>query len=226
VLHMILFKSIRTMLQRPMTYHSQHGEDRWIVHNCVLPDSGVFVEMGAGDGIELSNTYHFEQRGWTGLLIEPNPFVREALHRNRKCAIMHCAIGNPEESRPYFVHRIPGWSGFDRGGRQVDVEVKRLDTALMDAGITHIDLLSLDTEGTELEIWRTFDHRRWNPRIVIVEFDTVGLPSTEESTKHVFKSCDFQLIHRTKGNLIFQSLTVPPQLEMERVFDSKRAEMT
>jgi FkbM family methyltransferase len=186
-----------------MTFHSQHREDRWIVANLRLPDTGVFVEVGAHDGIELSNTYYFEQCGWTGLVIEPNPDVQKALHRNRKCAIMDCAIGNPDEPKPYFVHPISAWSGFNRRGRQVGVTVKRLDTALMEVGITRIDLLSLDTEGSELEIWHTFDHRRWNPRIVIVEFSTAGLPSAEEETKRVLKTCEYQLVHRTNCNLIF-----------------------
>lgn len=171
--------------------------------NLRLPDTGVFVEVGAHDGIELSNTYYFEQCGWTGLVIEPNPDVQKALHRNRKCAIMDCAIGNPDEPKPYFVHPISAWSGFNRRGRQVGVTVKRLDTALMEVGITRIDLLSLDTEGSELEIWHTFDHRRWNPRIVIVEFSTAGLPSAEEETKRVLKTCEYQLVHRTNCNLIF-----------------------
>ena len=198
--------SKRTLYPRkPWAFRSQYGEDRWIAENIVLPETGVFVELGSDDGIVCSNTYYFEQRGWAGLLIEPNPDVQEMLHRNRRCAIMQCAIGNADEPKPYFVHPCPSNSGFNRGGRQVVVEVKRLDTALTEAGITQIDLLSLDTEGSELEIWNTFDHRKWNPRIVIIEFNTAGLPSKEAETKHVFETCQYELIHKTNANLIFRT---------------------
>lgn len=36
---------------------------------------GVFFEMGAIDGVKLSNTYLLDRMGWRGLLIEANPLA-------------------------------------------------------------------------------------------------------------------------------------------------------
>src|SRR4029077_1746907 len=55
------------------SYRSQNGEDRWLEAHFGGKRSGFFVEVGAYDGVNLSNTYHFEQTGWTGVLVEPDP---------------------------------------------------------------------------------------------------------------------------------------------------------
>lgn len=54
-----------------MTFYGQHGEDAYI--KTLFPDNyiGTCIEVGAYDGISLSNTYFFEQKGWKSLCIEP-----------------------------------------------------------------------------------------------------------------------------------------------------------
>lgn len=70
-------------LPEPQIYFSQHGEDKWIVENLELPDKGVFVEVGAAEGLQGSNTLYFQNRGWTGLLVEPDPRSAIKLEMNR-----------------------------------------------------------------------------------------------------------------------------------------------
>src|SRR5258706_11369284 len=58
-------------------YYSQHSQDRF-VDNFLLHGKrgGVFVDVGAYDGVALSNTYYFEKElGWQGICIEPNPMA-------------------------------------------------------------------------------------------------------------------------------------------------------
>src|SRR5262245_47416510 len=58
----------------------------------LLRDSGVFVEAGANDGVEQSNTYVLERyRKWRGLLVEPVPELADACRRNRPNAVVECA---------------------------------------------------------------------------------------------------------------------------------------
>ena len=56
------------MTTLPSTYensfHAQNGEDRWLDAYFGAKRSGFFVEIGAFDGYNLSNTFHFEQLGW------------------------------------------------------------------------------------------------------------------------------------------------------------------
>jgi len=54
-------------------YRAQFGEDRILWQVFKRRHHGYFIEVGAYDGITLSNTYFLEQMGWTGLLVEPIP---------------------------------------------------------------------------------------------------------------------------------------------------------
>ena len=188
-------------------FFSQYGEDRWITEHLDPPDGGVFVDVGAYDGVTDSNTFHFEKLGWTGLCIEANPDMWPQLARRRACKIGRYAIGGDPE-RPFDVNWIPLLSGFGRGtasgGRQVKVPVKRLDEALSESGIERIDLLSIDDEGAELEVWTTLDHQRYKPGIVIIEYNTVGLPNHEERIMDAFYPPPYRMVHRSFANLIFE----------------------
>lgn len=61
-----------------MTY-SQYGEDDIVASRFVGDYGGIAVEVGAGDGLHLSNTALFRLRGWLTVLIEPDPQYRAAL---------------------------------------------------------------------------------------------------------------------------------------------------
>lgn len=188
-------------------FYSQHGEDRWIVEHVdfELTGRGVFVEVGAHDGVSDSNTFYFEQAGWTGLCIEANPALWDRLAANRLCGIGRYAVGG-DRGRTFDVHPNDKWSGFGRGGRPITVPVKSLADALSEAGIGGIDLLSLDVEGSELDVWGTFDHNLHKPKIVIVEYDTQPLPSAESRLMDAFYSLPYRMVHRSIGNLIFERL--------------------
>ena len=56
-------------------WNSQFGEDEWLYKHLFHGKSnGFYLEMGAMNGIDLSNTLFFERAaGWRGLLIEADP---------------------------------------------------------------------------------------------------------------------------------------------------------
>jgi FkbM family methyltransferase len=194
-------------------YYSQHGEDRWIVEHLELPEKGVFVEVGAFDGVNLSNTKHFEEKGWTGLCIEADPRSWSKLLQNRTCDVYLGAAGH-DRGLKFECNDEPTHSGFGRGGVGIRVPVLPLNQLLVAHGIEHIDLLSLDTEGTELDVWnsgmfatvpaRAYSEYRPLPAIVIIEWETHGLPSNETVILEKFQSLPYRLVHRNEGNLIFK----------------------
>ena len=83
-----------------MNSKSQMGQDKILDQQIFNgKKNGVFVEVGALDGICGSNTYFFEkERSWTGLLIEPNPIEFKKLEKiDRELSIKeNCAISNEE----------------------------------------------------------------------------------------------------------------------------------
>jgi FkbM family methyltransferase len=70
------------------TTYSQIGQDTQVAAFYKQKKGGFFIEIGAYDGIKLSNTYLLETRyGWTGICIEPNPYVFDRLKANRQASV-------------------------------------------------------------------------------------------------------------------------------------------
>jgi len=184
------------------TYHSQHGEDKFIAENLQLPTKGSFVEVGAYDGVLSSNTLHFEQKGWDGLLIEADSKTGHECRNNRKAVTLITAVGTNVGVRPYFINfQDRGLSGLEREGVKTHTPVQRLDDLIGDYLMNNIDLLSIDTEGTELDVWKSIGDIR--PQIVIVEYFTLGLPPNNEAIVRQFTKDGYTEVHRTACNCIF-----------------------
>jgi FkbM family methyltransferase len=171
-----------------------HGLDRKLERHLDF-DGGVFVEAGANDGVEQSNTYYLEKfRGWTGLLVEPVPALAEACRRNRRVPVaeaalaaeekpgatveIHCAglmstvagaLGSAEATARHVALGLDVQPGL-RGTRCERVPARTLSALLDETGITRaIDLLSLDVEGAEVAALRGIDYSRHAPRFICVE---------------------------------------------------------
>ena len=99
------------------TYRSQVDQDR-ILNEVVFCGmrNGVFVDVGAHDGISFSNTLMFERElDWTGLCIEPNPDVFPQLIENRSATCLEIAIARYEGRLPFvkvegFAQMLSGLS--------------------------------------------------------------------------------------------------------------------
>jgi hypothetical protein len=89
-------------------YRSQAGQDRYVL-NTIYKKSlrgGFFIEMGAADGVLLSNTHVFEKNyGWKGILVEPSHRYG-ALVKNRSATCVRACIG--DSSKGIFLLELPG----------------------------------------------------------------------------------------------------------------------
>ena len=145
---------------------------------------GYFVELGATDGIGLSNTFVLEKNyGWTGILAEPSRRYRESLQLNRNCQIdFRCvySIGGQEiEFTEMEIGEHSSVEGYSRNTKGESGDVVRDSylvetTTLEQLLITHnapafIDFLSVDTEGTEYQILRNFDFNKFSFGFIAVE---------------------------------------------------------
>jgi FkbM family methyltransferase len=186
-------------------FHSQWGEDRWLAAHYDVPASGVFVDVGAGDGFRGSNTLYFENLGWQGLCIDADPRNHDPL-RNRRCAVETCAVASDPGVRPFgmYGHR-PSRSGLTRHGsdyHEILVECRRLGALLTQWRIDQIDLLSIDVEGTETEVWQSFDHVRHRPTVVIIEFDDEHSERRSNVIHDQLGRDVYRLVHTTPANMI------------------------
>jgi len=132
---------------------SQNGEDGMIakLFSHLAIDRGTFLEMGAGDGVFLSNTAELRRKGWSGVLIEGEPTEFAKLKSNVQ-----------------GQHLIM---------RYIDCEDENtLDYWLASSSLpTDFDLFSLDIDGNDLWVWDSL--RKYTPKAVIVEYNYTLKPS-------------------------------------------------
>jgi FkbM family methyltransferase len=189
-----------------MCFVAQHGEDRWLHANwsaLQLPEKGFFVEVGAADGVLFSNTLWLERaKGWHGVLVEPDP--RWHIRDRPNCLVERVAIGQPG-TISFGLMPNPTHSGILRSCMsRFSVPSSPLTAILDKHRIEKLDVLSIDSEGTETEVWKTLDLNRWRPAIVIVEWNTEGLPDKRAEINSVWHSDGYELITQLGGNYIFR----------------------
>lgn len=137
-----------------------------------------FVEVGANQPRALSQTWEFEQRGWTGVLIEPQPDLADQLRRERSAQVFAVACSSRASSGSRMTLHLAGpHSSFDsklnlaevKPHGSISVPLLCLDEILLAAGASGIDFMSIDVEGHELEVLDGFDLPRWRPRLLLIE---------------------------------------------------------
>lgn len=182
-----------------MTGYSQSGEDLWVRDNFTV---NTFCEVGAFDGVMSSNTLLFENAGATGVLVEADPYLAAKCLDNRRAKTWCCACGQPWFGEFFINHHDRGLSGMKAEGVPIMVPVLPLYMILVASGIKELDLLSIDTEGTELVVWNTIGDFR--PKVVIVEYQTCDQPPKDKEIVARMEMDGYREIHRTQYNLIFQ----------------------
>lgn len=140
---------------------------------------GYFVEVGANDPEELSQTFHLEALGWGGVLIEPQPALAQRLKQQRAAKVFAVACSSPRNAGSTMTLHLAGiYSSLDpalsiateRPDDAVAVPVRTLDAILTEAGApSPIDFVSIDVEGREIDALDGFDLDRWRPRVLLVE---------------------------------------------------------
>ena len=169
-------------------YYSEFGQDQWLEeHIFKNKRKGVFVEIGALDGIFHSNTFFFEkERDWDGICIEPNPTMFAELVKNRTCMKLGCAITSVYGTVDFLQIDgvLRGWSCVlqtiecEHAQRIVERDLKRTTISVpsfpLDKIIStdrKIDYLSIDVEGSEKDILLTFPIEKYDIDILEVEIN-------------------------------------------------------
>lgn len=145
---------------------------------------GFFVEFGATDGKSYSNTYSLEKKfRWSGILAEPAKTWHRDLSINRGCVIDHRCVWSSSgvnllfnEASEAEYSTVNSFSDSDlhteirKKGRSYFVQTIDLQTLLNEHNAPkEISYLSIDTEGSELEILRAFNFDEYKFNFISVE---------------------------------------------------------
>jgi hypothetical protein len=168
---------------------SQYGQDRFALRMLGGLREGFFLDSGASDGISCSNTLFLEREyGWSGVCVEPNSKLFSELQRNRRCICVNCCVydrdtivdfveahtlgGIADEYDPSLLKQVQARLGIsDRGALPlVKRSAQSVKSILEASGAPRIiDYWSLDTEGSEIRILKSFPIKEYTFRVLTVE---------------------------------------------------------
>jgi FkbM family methyltransferase len=163
---------------------AQLKQDIFVLSELDCKTGGYFVEFGATNGVDLSNTYLLETKfGWKGILAEPAKVWQDALVANRKCCISFDCIWSKSHEELEFnevgaadLSTIDVFSNGDEHaktrteGKKYNVYTcSLLDLLRKYKAPKEIDYLSIDTEGSEFEILNAFDFDAYKIKIITCE---------------------------------------------------------
>lgn len=163
---------------------AQLKQDIFVLLATQFKRDGFFVEFGATNGMDLSNTYLLEKTfNWRGILAEPAKVWHESLAQNRSAIIEHDCVWSRSDQRLQFnmvdeaeFSTISEFSDRDQHAlrRQKGDTYEVTTISLNDLLAKHnapqqIDYLSIDTEGSEFEILSHFDFDRYDISVITCE---------------------------------------------------------
>jgi FkbM family methyltransferase len=191
---------------------------------------GLFVEVGAYDGISFSNSSCLADVGWTGILIEPIPeFARACRDRyrgNGRIQVVEAAVGAASSNVEITVagsltttngtlldrYRTTYWAkASTRRTSRLTVPQRTLDE-ILNAMVRErpIDVLIVDVEGAEAAVFAGFNLARWMPRMMIVELsdthpDLHAILAGDADLQRSIERAGYAVVYKDSINTVFVS---------------------
>lgn len=172
-------------------YRSQQNEDVILFEKYLNYKDGFFIELGAMDGLIYSNSYFYEYvLNWKGILIEPSELYNSLIINRPNCQNFNYAISEIEGEVEFIgegalggmTHTMDdghrkGWNLDEKPSFKVkSIPISKI---LDEVKFEKVDLFSIDVEGGELEVLKTFN---WNipVYIVLIEISKYDLVKDDE----------------------------------------------
>jgi FkbM family methyltransferase len=207
-------------------FYSQNKQDEYLENHIFKGyKNGVFMDVGANDGVCINNTLYFEKNhNWTGFNIEPIKMVFDKLVVNRPSDInINCAVSNNDGTAEFicntgYTEMISGLKDnfdprhsvrLDRENKMmgstteiIKVETRRIESICNEYNIKHIHYLSIDVEGAEFEVIKSINFDK--VYIDVIEFENnyndVSIPIIEylenKGYIKIHQSMDIFMIHK------------------------------
>ena len=185
--HPCVARFILNLLEMKQLSCAQIAQDYFALAVAHNKPNGYFVEFGAADGVNYCNTYLLEKQfGWTGIIAEPNRSFLPHIKGNRNCvAEENCVWSRSGETLPFTatedgsLSTLSAFSSEDHHDRSRAETYNVQTISLLDLLVKHnspevIDYVSIDTEGSELDIISAFDFRRFTFRCMTIEHNFVS----------------------------------------------------
>ena len=193
-----------------MKKYSQNNEQEFIL-NYFKNQTGVFLDLGAYDGVDLSNTRALMELGWAGLCFEPHPEIFKKLESN--CEQFHnvyaieMAVGvsngvfKLNANDTYYSTLIDSEKERFKNTQQfteVECTVINFATVQKSSPFKNFDFISIDCEGIDFQILTQIDLNDVGCDMLCIE--TNGI-ETEKYIQYC-KNFGMNLLHQNAENII------------------------
>lgn len=191
-----LFNDAPKSIKESQESFAQVGQDSIILD--LIGSDGYFIDLAANDALDLTNTLALERKGWTGLCVEPNSAYWYGLS-HRKCTVVGALVSGitPQKVKVQFRGVFGGIIGklssklADRKKEPDAPEVTRYTAPIKEvlekfSVPKTIDYMSLDVEGSEYEIMKSFPFETYTIRVLTVERPSKQLKELLESKGYSF----------------------------------------
>jgi FkbM family methyltransferase len=163
--------------------YSQFEQDLDVIKYFKHKKNGYFIDVGATNGIDISNTYLLEKKyNWNGICIEPHDSTYNDLIRNRDCHTDNSLLFS-EKGKEFDFSNAGDIGGITdyidkhiraKNSKQTKKTTDTLNNILIKYNAPkYIDYMSLDTEGSELEILKGIDFNKYKFGIMNIEHNFV-----------------------------------------------------
>jgi len=193
---LMMWEKVRPAYRKFFRYASLNSLDKKIER--YLPANGIFIEAGANDGLNQSNTLFLARvHGWKGILVKPVPRLFKRCYKNRpESFCVNVALVAPEDSGSIIdlidvdlmtsVRNTKNFAFDETHIRTAELVQgisrtststtgKTISEVITESGFPGIDFLSLDVEGFELEALKGFTKEEHFPRYILIETKQLDL---------------------------------------------------
>jgi len=213
------------------TSYAQSGEDRIIsfIFDWIQVKSPTYLDIGAHHSSWLSNTYLFYKNGSSGVCIEPDPYLFSEIKRTRKRdTCLNIGISSAaQEMADFYVMTSRSLNTFSKEdalrcqetrnfGEQkiekiIQVPLYTVNDIMAKYCSNGVNLISVDVEGLDFEIVKSFDFQKYQPEIFCIEtlrYDENGILQKNNELIKFMKEKEYSIYGETYINTIFVSKEV------------------
>ena len=166
------------------TSFAKAGEDLQVFQLLKQKQNGQFVDIGSHHPIKGSNTFFFYLRGWSGICVDPNPDFKPLYQKLRpKDTFLNIGVSDQQGSLQYYKlkGKLSVMNSFLENYIKKHIDPKDVDAIIpieiktlkeifdKELNGKHIDFLTVDVEGLDLQVLKGNDWSRYRPSILCVE---------------------------------------------------------
>ncbi|MBL7780872.1 MAG: FkbM family methyltransferase [Saprospiraceae bacterium] len=222
-------QSLRSLIISVLDYirhkksYSQDGEDvvLYSFFGHKKGYKGFFVDVGAHHPVRFSNTWMLYRKGWRGINIDPTPGCMKPFNWLRPGDInLELGVGSTSGVLTFYCFNEPALNTFNkqvaeerntgkpyRIVKSIDVPIKTLSQILQEnlPQGQHIDFISIDVEGLDLDVLRSNDWSLFRPSYILVEDTRFHIKQVSQSEiNNYLESIGYQIIAVLQRTLIYQ----------------------